>query len=40
MRGAYSNQRAKRPARISILPAESRERNCGGTGEEGGRKGW
>lgn len=40
MSGAYSNQRANRSARISILPAESSERNWDGTGDDGGRKGW
>jgi hypothetical protein len=41
MSGAYSNQRPRRLARISMRRSASSELNLEGTGVEGGRlKGW
>lgn len=40
MRGAYSNQRPRRLVRTSRRAGVSRERNLGGIGGGGGRKGW
>ena len=40
IKGAYSYQRPRRLARMSIRPAMSRVPNCEGRGDGGGRKGW